>query len=180
MGGKKMNSLIDPSSVISITAVLMPGVAIDKNCFVGSDVFLGRYTILRESVTIGSQSVIGHLVLIEKETRIGQNTTIQSQCHITAGADIGDKVFFGPGAKICNDRQMVYLREEKCPFIRKGPVIKDGCRIGTGAIILPGVTLAKETLVGAGSVVTKDTEPFGIYIGVPAKLVGYVPEEERL
>jgi acetyltransferase-like isoleucine patch superfamily enzyme len=62
----------------------------------------------------------------------------------------------------------------------KGAIIKKGARVGGASIILPGITIAEETFVAAGALVTKDTEPKTLIKGVPAKIVRSVPEEELL
>jgi len=62
----------------------------------------------------------------------------------------------------------------------EGPVIKYGARIGSGAIILPGITIGREALVGAGCVVTKDVPDYTVFMGIPGECKGEVPEDERL
>ena len=56
-------------------------------------------------------------------------------------------------------------------------LVKRGASIGANATILPGITIGRFALVGAGSVVTKDVPDFGLVLGNPAKLVGYVDEK---
>ena len=91
---------------------------------------------------------------------------------------IEDRAYIGPGVILANTRRISHGRSFK-PLM-KAPVVKFGVRIGIGARILPEVVLGEQCLIGAGAVVTKDTDPFGIYIGNPARKVGIIPEEERL
>lgn len=68
----------------------------------------------------------------------------------------------------------------KLPYQEKEIVLKKGCCIGMGAMILPGVTIGEGAIVGIGSVVTKDIPPYTIAIGNPAKVVKYLRERESL
>ena len=85
-------------------------VVIDEGCSVGDGVFIGHNSVIRSGVSIGANSIIGHLVMVERDTTIGQKTTIQSQCHITAHAKIGDFVFIGPKAMCINTRRISHGR----------------------------------------------------------------------
>lgn len=154
------------------------GIVIDEDVIIGNNVFIGHNTVIRNNVIIGDNTVIGHLVLIESDTSIGSNVTIQSQCHITKFAKIEDNVFFGPKAMCINTHRISHGRNYKPDL--KGPTIGYGCRIGAGAVIMPGVVLGREVLIGANSTVTKDCESFSVYIGVPAKKIKDVDLEERL
>lgn len=151
-------------------------VVIDQNCSIGDGVFIGHNTVIRSNVIIGANSVIGHLVMIEKDTSIGQKTTIQSQCHITAGARIGDFVFIGPKAMMINTRRISHGRGFS-PAI-EGPEIGHGARIGAGAIILPGRKVGENAVIGAGALVVRDIPPRQIWFGSPASYHGEVPKDE--
>lgn len=154
------------------------GVVIDEDCVIGDNVFIGHNTVIRNNVKIGNNTVIGHLVVVESNTNIGNSVTIQSQCHITKFATIEDRVFFGPKAMCINTNHISHGRNFKPKL--EGPKIGYGCRIGSGAIIMPGVVLEREVEVGANSTVTKNCESFGVYVGSPAKKIRDVNMEERL
>jgi len=153
------------------------GVVIDELVEIGDDVFIGHNTVIRNNVKIGNRSVVGHLVVIESDTIIGNYVTIQSQCHITKNAVIKDKVFFGPKAMCINTYHISHGRNFKPKL--KGPVIGYGARIGSGSVIMPGVKIGRETEIGANATVTKDCDPFWVYIGSPAKKKREVSKEER-
>jgi acetyltransferase-like isoleucine patch superfamily enzyme len=140
---------------------------IDRNCRFGIDCFIGNGTMIRENVTVGNNSKIGHAVVIELGTTIGDNVTIQSQSHITGYALIENGVFFGPNVTTSNTRHISHGRNFK-PVIT-GPVFRRACRIGAGAVVLPGVTIGENAVVGAGAVVTKDVPDFEIWVGNPAQ-----------
>ena len=111
-----------------------------------------------------------------RNIKCGKNFAVNSNTYINAvaGVEIGDNVLMGPNIVIssgehqfANSRVPVTLQ----PIVKKKIVIEDGVWIGANAVIMPGVTLAEGTVVGAGAVVTKSTEPFSVVIGVPARKI---------
>jgi maltose O-acetyltransferase len=109
---------------------------------------------------------------------IGRNSAIMAYCQLNAKGkiDIGTDVLIGPGVMIWsqNHRYMnptVPIRLQDYDW--KRVVIESDVWIGAGAIILPGVHLAQGTVVAAGAIVTKPTQPFSVVAGVPARIVGY-------
>ncbi len=88
---------------------------------------------------------------------------------------IGNRVAIAPRVTIvlASDANWSKLMEN-LPFIKSTVTLKDDCWIGAGAIILPGVTIGKCAIVGAGAVVTKDVDGFTIVAGVPAKVVNKI------
>ena len=153
-------------------------VVIDSDCVIGDHAIICNGTVIRSNVIIGNNSIIGHNCVIESDTKIGTDVTIQSQCHITKYASIGNHCFFGPKAMCINTYHISHGRPFKPQLT--GPVFETGCRIGSGAIIMPGVKLGQECEIGAGAVVTKDCKEFSTYMGIPAKYIRSVPENERL
>jgi acetyltransferase-like isoleucine patch superfamily enzyme len=133
-----------------------------------------------ESISIGDNVHIGHDSVLEgyhkNEMVIGNNTWIGHGCffHSAGGIRIGKAVGIGPNVKILTSVHKEGPLEK--PIIHNelefGKVtIGDGSDIGMGAILLPGVKVGKGAIVGAGSIVTKDVEPFTIVAGNPAKLL---------
>ena len=160
-------------------------VVIDPDCYLGDGVFIGHNSMIRSNVRIGSRSIIGHLVMIESDTKIGFDVTIQSQCHITKNARIEDRVFFGPKAMLINTNRIAHGRTFEAKL--EGPHIKFGARIGSGAIIMPGVTVGRNSVVGAGAIVVKDVPDEQIWFGKQtitvvqaASFQNYVPQDELL
>ena len=78
-----------------------------------------------------------------------------------------------------NDKKMSYMRPS-LKFVRQAPRILRGARVGGGTVLLPGVTIGENALVGAGSVVTKDVSDGVIVFGNPARVTGSVPEGEKI
>lgn len=119
---------------------------------------------------IGSNVFVGPFVEIQKDVNIGERTKIQSHSFICELVDIGKDCFIGHGVMFINDT-----------FVKGGPArgdkslwkqtkIGDNVSIGSNATILP-VTVCSNVVIGAGSVVTKDIEAPGVYVGNPAKLI---------
>ena len=98
--------------------------------------------------------------------KIGSNCKIQAFVFIPPGVCIEDNVFVGPHACFTNDKHPA-LKQEKWQIAKT--LVKQGAVIGAGAIILPGITIGENSMVGAGSVVTKDMPPNETWCGNPAK-----------
>jgi UDP-2-acetamido-3-amino-2,3-dideoxy-glucuronate N-acetyltransferase len=175
-----MKDLINKDTKIGRGTRFGAMVVIEEECSIGEDCFIGNFTVFRPGTKIGNNTKIGHLCVFEGECSIGDNCVIQSQSHITLGAIIENDVFIGPGFLGSNDRRMVHLRRKIFPFHPNPFRINRASRIGSGAIIFPGVTIGENCVVGAGSIVTRDVYDFSIVIGSPAKKVGEVPMNERI
>jgi acetyltransferase-like isoleucine patch superfamily enzyme len=144
----------------------------------GARVLVGDGACVRERCVIGDDVVIGHGSLVENDTTIGARTKIQAQAYITAYTTVEDDVFIAPRVVTTNDNFMG--RTEKRHKLRKGPTIRRGARIGGGAVLLPGVEVGEEALVGAGAVVTKDVPARAVVVGNPARVLRDVPDDELL
>lgn len=163
---------------IGDNVLIRPNSTIYAGCKLENNVTVNSNTVIREFTVIGERSFLGNGVVVEGYTQIGKHVAIHAQCHITAKAIIGDYVFFGPLVTTANERKISWQRNVE-QFIQ-GPVIERGVRIGAGAIVLPGVRVGREALIGAGAVVTNDVPPFKVVMGIPAKVVKDIPKEERL
>jgi acetyltransferase-like isoleucine patch superfamily enzyme len=105
--------------------------------------------------------------VVDYACKIGNNVKIHCNCYIAQLTIIEDDVFIAPGVMIANEKYPtgVFSLERI-----KGPIIKKGAKIGINATILPGITIGENSLIGAGSVVTKDIPSNSIAYGVPAKI----------
>ena len=156
------------------------GTRIGSGCIVyagatiGPDCVIADLATIREDFTLGRQSIIGRGVMIEESVTIGNYVKIMTQTHITGFTKISDHVFIGPQVVTANDNTL-----DRHHVTMAGPVIRSAARIGANATILPGVTIGRDALVGAGAVVTKNVSAYTIVLGVPARPVGTVPIKDR-
>ena len=138
---------------------------------------IGAQAFVRERATIGPDTVVGRASGVDNDVTIGARVRIQSQAYITAYSVIEDDVFFGPCAMTTNDDTMA--RHPKGMPLR-GATLRRACRIGGGAVLVPGVEIGEEAFVAAGAVVTADVPSRKVVMGVPARLVRDVPDEDLL
>jgi len=130
--------------------------------------------------TVGDDTKIGAFVEVQKDATIGRRCKISSHSFICEGVTIEDDVFVGHGVMFINDlypRATVDGRlqtEDDWRVIATR--VKHGASIGSGAVILAGVTIGEAALIGAGAVVTSDVPDHTIAEGVPARLGRTVPE----
>jgi acetyltransferase-like isoleucine patch superfamily enzyme len=139
----------------------------------GSGVVVHSFTNLY-GCRIGDGTRIGTFVEIQRGAVVGARCKIQSHTFICDGVEIGDGVFVGHGVLFVNDKTpratnadgtLAGVEDWKLLPVRVG----DGAAIGSGAVILGGVTIGENALVGAGAVVTRDVAPGEVVAGVPAR-----------
>ena len=175
----KLRKGYERSAIVKIgnNTHIRTGTVIYAGCKLGNHVHIAHNTILREFTEVGDYSSIGSLVMCEGYTKIGHHTTIHSQCHITARMNIGNYVFFGPNVTTANDRKIRYYRPD-ITLEDKGPTVGNGAIIGAGAALMPYVEIGKGAFVAMGALVTKDVPEFMLVMGIPAKQVRHVNDEE--
>jgi acetyltransferase-like isoleucine patch superfamily enzyme len=126
---------------------------------------------------IGDRTVLGRGSTIDFNTRVGDRVSIQTLVYLTAEALVEDDVFIGPGVTTTNDDTMGrHPRGERLA----GPILRRACRIGGGSVLTPGVEIGAEAFVAAGAVVTRDVAPRDVVMGVPARVVRTVGDEDLL
>jgi UDP-2-acetamido-3-amino-2,3-dideoxy-glucuronate N-acetyltransferase len=133
--------------------------------------------------TIGDDTQIGAFVEIQKHATIGSRCKISTHTFICEGVSIEDEVFVGHSVMFINDRYPQATADGNLQTDADWEVVptrvKRGASIGSGAVIMCGVTVGARALVGAGAVVTRDVPDFGICAGVPARLMGDIRERKR-
>ncbi len=134
-----------------------------ENIELGDNVYIGHYAILK--------GYHKNLMIIGDHTWIGP----QSFLHSAGGIRIGKAVGIGPRVIILTSEHEASNRDLPVyftPLKFAEVVLEDGCDIGAGAIILPGVRIGEGAIIGAGAVVTSDIPPYEIWAGVPARKIG--------
>ena len=160
---------IGEACVISACVILYRGTKI------GDQVMIGDFASIRENIAIGNQTIVGRLVMVEPYTKVSNNVVIQTGTHITGDAIIEDDVYFGDEVSTTNYNDM-----GRGSRIYKGPHIKRGARVGSNSTLLPGVLIGEQAIVAAGAVVTHDVPDRKVVMGVPARVVRDVSENELL
>ena len=129
--------------------------------------------------TIGEGSAIGPFVEIQRDTVIGRLCKISSHTFICSGVTIEDEVFVGHGVRFTNDRYPRAARDGRllgpADWTAQPTRVERRASIGSGAVILPGVTIGRSAIVGAGAVVTRDVPEHTIVAGNPARTVRALP-----
>jgi acetyltransferase-like isoleucine patch superfamily enzyme len=153
------------------------GAVVFAGASVGADAILGDQTFVRERAWIGEGSVIGRGSVVDNDVVIGARVRVQTNVYLTAFTLIEDDVFVGPGAITTNDDTMARHGDET-PV--RGATLRRACRVGGGAVLTPGVEIGEEAFVAAGAVVTRDVPARAVVMGVPARVVREVGEEDLL
>ncbi len=144
---------------------------------IGDGARIGDHAQIRDGARIGAGSTVGSFSCVDPGVLVGTRVSIQTRCYITGGAVIEDDVFVGPGVTLTNDDTMDRHPPESA---FAGPLLRRACRIGGGSTICPGVEVGAEAFVAAGAVVTADVAPRAVVMGVPARQVREVLEEDLL
>jgi UDP-2-acetamido-3-amino-2,3-dideoxy-glucuronate N-acetyltransferase len=120
---------------------------------------------------LGADCNVCDHVFIENDVVVGDRVTIKCGVQLWDGIELGDDVFIGPNATFCNDR----MPRSKCyPAEYLKTRVEARASIGANATVLPGLTIGRNAMVGAGAVVTRSVPPNAVVVGNPARIVGYV------
>ena len=138
---------------------------------------IGDQVQVRERSEVGAGSVVGRASCVDFDVRIGAKVLIQTNAYVTGGSVVEDEVFLGPGVVTTNDHTMGRHAHGE-PL--QGPTFRRACRIGGGAVVVPGIEIGEEAYVAAGAVVTREIEPRRVVIGIPARVVGEVRGEDLI
>ena len=148
-----------------------PKAIVEDDVDVGSNTNIWHFAHVREKAEIGKECNLGKDVYIDTEVTIGNNVKIQNGVSVYKGVTVKDDVFLGPHMTFTND---LYPRATKGVWEVVPTLVKKGASIGAHATIISGVTIGKYAMVGAGAVVTKDVPDFGLVLGNPAELKGFI------
>jgi acetyltransferase-like isoleucine patch superfamily enzyme len=162
---------------------LAPGVSVGTGAVVfagtqvGEGAILGDQCFVRERTSIGPGSVIGRGSSVDNDVVVGARVRVQSNVYLTAFTLVEDDVFVGPGVSTTNDDTM---SRHDDTYALRGALLRRACRVGGSAVLTPGVEVGEEAFVAAGALVTRDVPPRAVVMGLPARVVREVGEQDLL
>jgi UDP-2-acetamido-3-amino-2,3-dideoxy-glucuronate N-acetyltransferase len=151
-----------------------PTSIVDVNCEIGKETKIWHFSHVLSGSKIGEKCNIGQNVVIGPDVTIGENCKLQNNVSVYKGVTLEDNVFCGPSivfTNVYNPRSEIKKMDQL-----RTTLVKKGVTIGANSTIVCGITLGKYSFIGAGAVVTKDTEDYALVLGNPARKVGYVCE----
>lgn len=145
---------------------------VDKGAKIGDGTHIWHFCHIRESAVIGSGCNIGQNVYIDANVAIGNNCKIQNNVSIYQYVILEDDVFCGPSAVFTNVRNPRANLKKMDQAL--STIVKKGATLGANSTIICGVTIGEYAFIGAGSVVSKDVQPYALVYGNPARQHGWV------
>lgn len=166
--------IISDGVVIGDNSVIRSHSVIYDNVKIGDNFKTGHFVLIREHTTIGKNVTIGTGSVVDGYVSIGDNSQIQSNCYISQSSVIGRGVFIAPSVSFYDNKKIILdvLND------LKGPVIGNYVRIGGGSVVLPSVKIGKNSIIGAGSVVTKSVPENSLAYGNPARVIRKLDDSE--
>jgi acetyltransferase-like isoleucine patch superfamily enzyme len=162
--------IADTALRIGPGARIRSGSVIYAGSTIGTGIETGHSVVIREENVIGDDVSIWNNSTIDYGCTIGSGVRIHCNVYVAQFTTLEDEVFLAPGVIIANDPHPL------CGLCMRGPTVKRGARIGVNVTLLPHITIGEGTLIGAGSVVTRDVPAHSVAYGNPARPVGSVDE----
>jgi len=147
---------------------------IDANVSIGENTKIWHFSHIMTNCIIGASCNIGQNVVISPDVVLGDNVKVQNNVSIYTGVTCDDDVFLGPSmvfTNVINPRSAINRKNEYA----KTHVGK-GATIGANATIVCGNNIGKYAFIGAGAVVTKEIQDYSLWVGNPAKQIGWMSE----
>ena len=152
-------------------------VAIDDNVSIGENTKVWHFSHIQSSVRIGRNCTLGQNTNISKNVIIGNYVKIQNNVSVFEGVELEDYVFCGPSMVFTN----IILPRSEFPQNEsqkyKKTLVKKSASIGANATILCGLSIGQYAFIGAGAVVLSSIPDFGLVVGNPGKIIGWVNEK---
>jgi UDP-2-acetamido-3-amino-2,3-dideoxy-glucuronate N-acetyltransferase len=145
---------------------------IDEPCEIGDGTKIWHFCHIMKGAKIGRDCIFGQNCHVAENVVIGNGVKVQNNVSIYTGTIIEDYVFLGPSCvltNVTNPRSEINRHS-----LYEKTLIKRGATIGANATVVCGITIGKYAFIAAGSVVTKDVPDYGLIVGVPGKLSGYM------
>jgi UDP-2-acetamido-3-amino-2,3-dideoxy-glucuronate N-acetyltransferase len=149
-----------------------PSAIIDQPCSIGPGTKIWHFSHIMEGAKIGADCTLGQNVMVARDVVIGNHVKVQNNVSIYTGVELEDEVFCGPSCVFTN---VINPRSEinrKTSYQRT--LVRFGATIGANATVLCGITIGRFAFIGAGSVVRTDVPDYGLILGVPGTLKGWM------
>tara|TARA_B110000438_G_C15779124_1_gene635482 strand:- start:640 stop:1218 length:579 start_codon:yes stop_codon:yes gene_type:complete len=147
---------------------------VDKNTSIGEGTKIWHFSHVQSGSVIGENCSLGQNVNIGNNVVIGNKVKLQNNVSVYEGVELEDFVFCGPSMVFTN------IKIPRSEFPQRGSecyektLVKKSVSIGANATIICGVTLGEYSMIGSGSVITKDVPAFALVVGNPGKIIGWV------
>lgn len=149
-----------------------PTAIVDEGASIGDSTKIWHFSHVMTKAIIGKHCNIGQNVYIDKNVVIGNGVKIQNNVSVYKGVIVEDDCFLGPSVVFTNVLNPRSFIERKDEF--KQTVIRKGATIGANATIVCGVEIGQYAMIGAGTVVIKNIQPYALVVGNPGKHIGWV------
>lgn len=144
---------------------------------IGTGTYIWQFVVILKDAVVGKRCNVNCNVFIENDVFIGDDVTIKPGVQIWDGVHIKNNVMIGPNVTFTNDKIPISKNKD---YKNEKTIINNFVSIGANSTILCGIEIGYKTLIGAGSVLTKSTDPYTVWYGNPATHKGYITEESYL
>lgn len=149
-----------------------PSAVVDEGADIGDGTAIWHFSHICAGAVIGNNCSLGQNVLVAENASLGNNVKVQNNVAIYRGITVEDDVFLGPSCvltNVTNPRSQVSRKT-----LYEKTLIRRGATVGANATVVCGITLGQYCFIGAGAVTTKDVPDYGLILGNPGKLSGYL------
>ena len=145
---------------------------IDPGAIIGDGTSIWHWVHVSAGAVIGSSCVLGQNVFVANKVVIGNGVKIQNNVSVYDNVTIEDDVFCGPAMVFTNVLNPRSFIERKQKY--KDTLVKRGATLGANCTIISGITIGEYAFIGAGALVNENVSAFALYVGVPAKQIGWM------
>jgi len=151
-----------------------PTAIIDENCVIGEGTKIWHFSHIMTGSSLGQNCNLGQNVVVSPGVILGNNVKVQNNVSLYTGVVCEDDVFLGPSmvfTNVINPRSAIVRKNQY-----KKTLVKRGASIGANSTIVCGNEIGAFAMIGAGAVITKPVPAYALWVGNPAKQIGWVSE----